>query len=366
MKKIIGISILFVLVIGAVFFTRSDRFFQVKQNLQMASFASKEAELGKLVIINMDEKTNLPLENSEYSIIDLETEEVVSQLITDVAGKVETEPLPYGRYKIVQDKVMQPYQLNQKEHVLDVNSDMTTVTIKNELANYVKSYERTEDGKININEILIPVAPLLQLPELPNGCEITALTAVLNYYGYNVSKMVMADDFLRKEPFVKKGDKLYGANPYKAYAGNPRSKDEGFFTYTPPILEAANNYFKSVDGEDYTLDISGSSREEIMQRLNRGVPVLIWVTLDLRKPNIKYSWYFHDTGERFDSPTNLHAVVLNGYDGENVHVMNPLKGQTKYNADAFFKSYEELGSHAMVVVEKEQVKSIEALMNEKK
>ena len=94
-----------------------------------------------------------------------------------------------------------------------------------------------------------------------------------------------------------------------------------------------------------------------MHRLSKGVPVLIWVTLDLGKPKITYSWYFHDTGEKFDSPTNLHAVVLNGYDGKDVHVMNPLIGQTKYNANAFFKSYEELGSHAMVVLKKEQVKS---------
>lgn len=365
LKKIIGISILFVVVIAAAFFTRSDHFFQVKQNQlvasKMSNLTSKEGELGKVVIINIDEKTNLPIKNSEYTIINMETDEVVSQLVTDLSGKVETELLPNGRYKIVQDKVMKPYKLNKKEHVFEISSDINNVTIKNKPVSYVKSYVRTDDGKINITEVLIPVAPLLQLPELPNGCEITSLTAVLNYYGYNVSKTVMADDFLRKEPFVKKGDKLYGANPYKAYAGNPRSLDEGFFTYTPPILEAANNYFKAVGGDDYTLDISGSSREEIMQRISRGVPVLIWVTLDLGKPKIKYSWHFHDTGEKFDSPTNLHAVVLNGYDGKNVHVMNPLIGQTKYNADAFFKSYKELGSHAMVIVKKEQVKSIEEL-----
>lgn len=332
----------------------------------MSNLVSKEGELGKVVIINIDEKTNLPIKNSEYTIINMETDEIAAQLITDLSGKVETEPLSYGRYKIVQDKVIKPYKLNKKEHILDINSEINEVTLKNKPVNFVKSYERTEDGKIKITEVLIPVAPLLQLPELPNGCEITSLTAVLNYYGYNVSKTVMADDFLRKEPFVKKGDKIYGANPYKAYAGNPRSLDEGYFTYTPPILEAANNYFKTVDGDDYTLNISGSSREEIMQRISRGVPVLIWVTLDLGKPKIKYSWYFHDTGEKFDSPINLHAVVLNGYDGKNVHVMNPLVGQIKYNADAFFKSYEELGSHAMVVVKKEQVKSIESLMNDKK
>ena len=363
MKRIIGISTLFILVIIVVFSFWQNGMFQAKHSAAVIDFISGDTGTGKISIVNMDAKTNLPIKDSEMTIIDVATNKVIAELITDLSGKVESAPLHYGRYKIVQHKVMKPYTLNKKELVLEVKKEINEVTIENLPANYVKSYKRSDDGEIKITEVLIPVIPLLQLPELPNGCEITALTALLNYYGYPVLKTEMADTYLKKEPFVRKNGKLYGANPYKAYAGNPRSKSEGFFTYSPPILEAANNYFDVVAGDDYTLDISGSSREEIMHRINRGVPVLIWVTLDLRKPNIKYSWYFHDTGERFDSPTNLHAVVLNGYDGENVHVMNPLVGQTKYKADAFFKSYQELGSHAMVVVKKEQVKSIESLVD---
>ena len=37
---------------------------------------------------------------------------------------------------------------------------------------------------------------ILQMPELPTGCEITALTMMLNYYGYTVDKTVMASDYL--------------------------------------------------------------------------------------------------------------------------------------------------------------------------
>lgn len=33
---------------------------------------------------------------------------------------------------------------------------------------------------------------IIQNPELPTGCEITALTMVLNYYGYPADKIVMA------------------------------------------------------------------------------------------------------------------------------------------------------------------------------
>ena len=39
---------------------------------------------------------------------------------------------------------------------------------------------------------------VLQNPELPTGCEITALTIVLNYLGYDVDKLTMADKYLDK------------------------------------------------------------------------------------------------------------------------------------------------------------------------
>ena len=44
--------------------------------------------------------------------------------------------------------------------------------------------------------MLIPVRHIAQNPELPTGCEITSLTMVLNYLGYNVSKTYMADNYL--------------------------------------------------------------------------------------------------------------------------------------------------------------------------
>ncbi|MBS4192655.1 C39 family peptidase [Bacillus sp. FJAT-49705] len=231
-------------------------------------------------------------------------------------------------------------------------SDIEFIT-KIDVPPYVKRYDWTKNGEMDITEVFIPVKTVKQLPELPHGCEITSLTSILNTYGYNVSKTEMADKYLPKQPFNYKNSKRYGANPYKAYAGNPRSEKGGFFTYAPPIVEAANKYLAAINADAKPVDISGSTREEIIEQLDKGIPVAVWVTLDLGKPKLKYSWYFHDSGEKFIAPVNLHTVVLNGYDEKNVHAMNPLKGQVTYDANAFFKSYEELGSHAMIVVNNE-------------
>ncbi|WP_066295171.1 C39 family peptidase [Bacillus sp. FJAT-29937] len=217
---------------------------------------------------------------------------------------------------------------------------------------YVKRYDWTKEGQMKITEVFIPVKTVKQLPELPHGCEITSLTSILNTYGYEVSKTEMADQYLPKQSFSTKNKRRYGANPYKAYAGNPRSETGGFFSYAPPIINAAKKYSDAAGGDIQTLDLSGSKKEDIIKQLNKGTPVLVWVTLDLGKPKLNYSWYFHDTGEKFTAPTNLHAVVLNGYDEKKVHVMNPLVGQMTYDKNAFFKSYQELGSHAMTVAVK--------------
>ncbi len=42
----------------------------------------------------------------------------------------------------------------------------------------------------------IPVNCILQNPELPTGCEATSLTMVLNYWGYTVSKVTIAGQYL--------------------------------------------------------------------------------------------------------------------------------------------------------------------------
>jgi uncharacterized protein YvpB len=212
----------------------------------------------------------------------------------------------------------------------------------------VKGTMSIEAGNFDDIDVYIPIKTVLQKPELPNGCEVTSLTAVLNYYGYNITKTEMSDHYLPKQSFQKIEGKLYGPNPYKAYAGDPRLTS-GYFAFVPPIVEAANKYLHSIGQDLHAVDISGSSREVIMELLSKENPIVIWVTLDLTKPVLNKSWYFYDTNEYFQAPSNLHVVVLNGFSNGKVHAMNPLEGQVSYDADAFFQTYSDMGSHALMI-----------------
>ena len=128
--------------------------------------------------------------------------------------------------------------INEYQEIDFTHNDLLT---KLNVPSHVKKYEWTKEEGMTIKEVFISVDTVLQRPELPQGCEIVALTAVLNTYGYEVTKTKMADLFLPKMQFSFKNGKLYGPNPYKAYAGNPRS-EKGFFVYAPPIVEAAKKY----------------------------------------------------------------------------------------------------------------------------
>lgn len=63
-----------------------------------------------------------------------------------------------------------------------------------------------------------------QMPELPTGCEITALTMALQYYGYDADKVTMASEYL---PTAGTGNyygddgRLYGNDLNQYFIGDP-------------------------------------------------------------------------------------------------------------------------------------------------
>lgn len=194
--------------------------------------------------------------------------------------------------------------------------------------------------------LAVPVVK--QNPQLPHGCEITSLTAVLNYYGADVDKMTMMKNYLPKEQFKMINGKKYGPDPNVSYAGDP-SDAQGTYSFAAPIVKAAENYIVQSKMDLVAKNISGSTVDEIELHLELGIPVITWVTLDLSNPKTNGGWTITGTNTFHPMYTNLHAVVLVGIDGYNVEVMDPLKGIVQLNKQQFFDSYKALGEQAVVV-----------------
>lgn len=99
------------------------------------------------------------------------------------------------------------YELNDFDKETTENG--CTVTLNFDLKSKKKNKSTSETTKKendtvqkSNSQFKLDVEPVLQLPELPTGCEITSLATVLNYYGYDISKTQLADEYMER------GDKI--------------------------------------------------------------------------------------------------------------------------------------------------------------
>jgi uncharacterized protein YvpB len=97
------------------------------------------------------------------------------------------------------------------------------------------------------------------------------------------------------------------------------------------------------------VDLTGSTREDIMKYVSSGHPVAVWVTRELTAGNFTYGWYLEADDSYFEAPTNLHCMVIHGYSEAGLYVMDPLKGDMIYDPNDFFSSFESLGNRAIVI-----------------
>lgn len=195
----------------------------------------------------------------------------------------------------------------------------------------------------------IPFSPLLQNPELPTGCETTALTGVLNFYGYPVSKTYIADSMLPKDNsvFVKNG-RTYRADPYRVFVGEPR-EDGAYGCFAPVIAQAARNYLSSAGSGLTVRDLSGAEPDALYHSVANGTPVIVWATMYLSAPTYHSSWYDKDTGRKIQWIGGEHALVLIGCSASSVTVSDPLRGIVSYDRSLFETRYRQVGKQAVVI-----------------
>ena len=92
------------------------------------------------------------------------------------------------------------------------------------------------------------MANILQNPELPVGCEITALTILLNYYGFNAEKTDMAKNYLPTSwgnPKTVDG-KLYKDSFYDYFIGDAFGRDHS------TIINSCDKISKQVESSPET------------------------------------------------------------------------------------------------------------------
>lgn len=149
---------------------------------------------------------------------------------------------------------------------------------------------------------------LLQYPELPTGCEVVSLAAVLRYYGFDIDKTVLADEYM-PQSYTPTTDIR------KEFFGDPHSL-EGAGCYAPCIEITANRYFEE-NGYDFwqAQALTGESPETLYRLIQKGFPVIVWVTTAWKTPYVNGEWYTEE-GDLVTWMFPEHCLVLVGYDLE--------------------------------------------------
>ncbi|RTE03596.1 C39 family peptidase [Paenibacillus whitsoniae] len=191
---------------------------------------------------------------------------------------------------------------------------------------------------------MIDVPAVSQFPELPAGCEITSLTMLLQHYGIAKSKMELVEEMPRdttQEKLNADGSIAYWGNPNVGFVGDVFRKQRGFGIYHAGLFPLLKQYVPQA------IDVTGKPFEAYEQQIAKGIPVIVWTTIDYQLP---YKWVTWDTSlGPIQTTYSEHAVVLVGYDETNVYLNDPYNGgkQVQVNKKQFMDSWEAMGKQGL-------------------
>lgn len=185
----------------------------------------------------------------------------------------------------------------------------------------------------------LSVPCLMQYPELPNGCESVALTNVLNYKGFRLSKCTMADYWIPRSSW----------NFVTHFWGNPHSYS-GNSIAAPGLARAANNFLNAKGSKLNAYDVSGKSLRQLYSYVAKGHPVIVWATIGQQSIGPCYGVQYWN-GKRYAVYTNSHTLVVRGFDRINnkVYLADSISGYVTCDASWFAMTYSARGSQAVVI-----------------
>lgn len=182
----------------------------------------------------------------------------------------------------------------------------------------------------------------------PTGCESITTWMALNYMGYNLSVDEFIDKYLPKYTIEWGENIMFGEDPNEFFIGDPRSSNS-FGCYAPVIKKTLVSYA----GENAVHDLTGKSIDEMIEQyVSKGIPVIMWATMEM-VPSIQgRTWYIKRTNETYTWIGKEHCLLLAGWDDENYYFYDPWldKGIVGYEKSLVVQRYGELGKQALALV----------------
>lgn len=181
-----------------------------------------------------------------------------------------------------------------------------------------------------------------QMPDLPNGCEVTSLSMLMNYYGIKVSKNELAETIQHVDSFTDGGK--HRGNPHQGFVGHMTIANAGWCVYNEPLYNVARKYTSHIE------NITGSDFLSLLKLVSNGHPVMIITTTTFNKVNNMQTWDTN-TGKVNVTPSS-HACVITGYSKPKkvVYVNNPYGYKNQpVNWKNLQASYNQQGRQALYI-----------------
>lgn len=181
-----------------------------------------------------------------------------------------------------------------------------------------------------------------QMPDLPNGCEVTSLSMLMNYYGVKVNKNELAENIQHVDFFTDGGK--YRGNPNQGFVGHMSIANAGWCVYNGPLYNVARKYTTHIE------NITGSDFLSLLKLVSNGHPVLIITTTTFNRVNDMQTWDTN-TGKVNVTPSS-HACVITGYSKPKkvIYVNNPYGYKNQpVNWKNLQASYNQQGRQALYI-----------------
>lgn len=202
---------------------------------------------------------------------------------------------------------------------------------------------------------LILDAPFLdQREKYPTGCESCTAVMALQYFDVDITVEEFIDGYLPmgNAPHIGEDGVLEGCDPRKEFPGDPRT-EEGWGCYAPVIQTALTSFLKDRPETALAVEAPGqdSLRELCTEYVGKGLPVLVWATIDMAPPEQSTLFLIEGTGEEFQWVYPMHCLLLVGWDSAGYYFNDPSAGAKQfYPKEAAESAYEALGRQALALV----------------
>ena len=234
---------------------------------------------------------------------------------------------------------------NDYDSVVSINSDLSSKLdgLSKQKVSLTKTYNKIMEEQVMKSTFIIDgVSKINQYSEgYPTGCESAALTILLRYYGLNINMSDVVNRLPKGSLPYTENVIRYGGNPYVEFVGHPNSSSS-YGVYEKPIISVAESFKPGI------IDGRGMKLDDVLKVVSEGRPVLVWVSMNMAVPYISTSWTYKPTGEKISWMANEHALVIVGYNQNNVVVSDSLYGSIKYyNRNVFESRYNTYGKRAV-------------------